>query len=596
MHAFSGSRGIFAALTIASAACGQPAGVISAGGGIETRPDSAAPPHDAGAASDGSGNAAAPATAPEPGAPWLADGKASPVGEVVLAWSAEAWHHGVTLPHPAEALTTDPPTAAGRFEANLAALLAALPLRPRADAYVVDAETGKYKSADASWETPPDPVAPEVAAEALALAQRGDATALKALIDGRTPTLAGYRALVAASKRYAAVCEAGGWKQLGPFAGKTPDDAWREGLATRLALEGLSEPAPPDPNAPPPKPPKPPKRARKLAEPPPPPPAVPDLEGRVTLYREMRQLATKDRFVDAELLAALNVPCEERLTTLHLNVRRWRNSLHAEVGPRVHVNLAAQELVFTIDGDERIRSRTVVGTNKSYIDKKTKRRIFPNSTPILSDNILKLIVNPEWNVPQSIARSEIDVEVAKDPEYLVKNRFRVITTGSGGRMYVQEHGDHNALGRLKLVFPNEEGVYMHDTPSKPKFRLPVRAASHGCVRVEKVFELGAAILEHDGYDKTGRAFDVPRLKALKSYPRPYPINLNTPVPVVFEYYTASVQRVGDKDIVRFHPDIYAYDETSRPALARVGGVVGTDSPASPPAAGPDGGTPAEPSP
>ncbi|WP_159300789.1 hypothetical protein, partial [Klebsiella pneumoniae] len=66
----------------------------------------------------------------------------------------------------------------------------------------------------------------------------------------------------------------------------------------------------------------------------------------MTGYREARQLATKKRFVDEELLATLNVPCEARLTTIHLNVRRWRHTRHTEVGPRVHVNLAAQELLF----------------------------------------------------------------------------------------------------------------------------------------------------------------------------------------------------------------------------------------------------------
>jgi murein L,D-transpeptidase YcbB/YkuD len=597
MHARSGRRGILAALAIATGGCGQPAGVIPNGGGIETRPDGARSESDAGGGED-AGGLAQTQPAPDPGAPWLAAGKPTPVGEVVVAWTLDAWHHGVTLPHAAAELGADPAAAATRFEANLSSLLANLPLRPRPEAYVVDDETGKYKSADEVWATPAA-ANPEVAAEALTLAGKGDAAGLKALIEGRAPQLAGYRQLVAASRTYKGVCEAGGWRPLEPFAGKAPDDAWRERLAARLALEGFTEPPPPDPNAPPPKPPKPPRKARRPSEPPPAPPAVPELEGIVRGYREARQLATKDRFADAELLATLNIPCEERLTTIHLNVRRWRNSHHAEVGPRVHVNLAAQELIFTIDGEERVRSRTVVGTNKSYIDKKTKRRIFPNSTPILADNILKLIVNPEWNVPQSIARAEIEVEAAKDPEYLVKNRFRVITTGSGGKMYVQEAGDHNALGRLKLVFPNEEGVYMHDTPSKPKFRLPVRAASHGCVRVEKVFELGAAILDHDGYDKSGKPYDVARLKALKGYVRPYPITLNTPVPVVFEYFTASVARVGDKDLVRFHPDIYAYDEASRAALAAVGGVVpGRDAAAasSAPPAGDAPEGPAEPSP
>ena len=155
----------------------------------------------------------------------------------------------------------------------------------------------------------------------------------------------------------------------------------------------------------------------------------------------------------------------------------------------------------------------------------------------------------------------------------MKNRFRVITTAGGGRLYVQEPGDHNALGRLKLVFPNEEGVYMHDTPSKSKFRLPIRAESHGCVRVEKVFELGAAILDQDGFAKDGRPFDAARLRGYKGYQRPYLMTLNTPVPVVFEYYTASVLRVGARELVRFHPDIYAYDEASAQALAAVGGVV-----------------------
>jgi murein L,D-transpeptidase YcbB/YkuD len=603
MHAIMGWRRILAALAVAAAGCGQPAGVVTGGGGIETRPDGARPSHDAGGAPDTGADAGGPAL-PDPGSPWLANGAPTEVGEVVLAWTDDAWHHGVTVPHRRAALTSDPSVAVARFEENLSVLLAALPMKPRSQAYVVDPEDGSYHSADDAWAGAADPATPELLAEATGLARNGDGKGLRALIDGRAPQLAGYRQLVDASKAYKKICDAGGWRALALFEGKQPDDAWREALAARLALEGFTEPPPVDPNAPPPKPPKParrPRRSEGLPPSPPTPASVPNLEGIVTGYREARQLATKERFVDAELLSTLNVPCEDRLTTIHLNVRRWRNSLHAEVGSRIHVNLAAQELVFTIDGAERVRSRTVVGANKSFVDKKTKRRVFPNATPILSDNILKIIVNPVWNVPSRIARGEIDVEAAKDPEFLVKNHFRVITTASGGKMYVQESGDHNALGRLKLVFPNEEGVYMHDTPSKPKFRLPVRAASHGCVRVERVFELGAEILDRDGFDKRGKPFDVARLKALKGYQRPYPITLNTPVPVVFEYYTASVARVGEKDLVRFHPDIYAYDEGSREALAALGGVVtatgatGASAPTVTPA-GDAPSVPAEPSP
>lgn len=408
----------------------------------------------------------------------------------------------------------------------LAALARAWRPRPRANAVHAD-ETGRYLSPDTLWKG--DGGDEAAVGEALTAAAEGR---LEAWFEGNLPKHPQYRALVAATERYAARCAAGGFTPVVWTAKGTPDKAKPEeirGLQVRLHEEGFlaAEPS-----------------------------GVWDAatEAAVAEARRLRHLKEKG-LVDEALLKALNVSCGERLATLVLNVRRWRYSAWNGETERVEVNLAGQVVRYLRDGALVMKQRVVVGSDKSFFSKAEQRRVWRNASPILHDSISMVIVNPEWNVPPRIAREEIEPEIAKDPEYIAKKRFRVIET-AGGRIFVQEPGPGNALGLVKILFPNSESVYLHDTPGKAAFKLPVRALSHGCVRVENALDFAAELVRADKA-KAGEVFDPARLKWLtQTSAKSWPFRLEKPIPVFLEYYTASVDEDG---AVWFHPDIYGYD-------------------------------------
>lgn len=417
-----------------------------------------------------------------------------------------------------------------RVERDLAQALATMArawkARPRASAVHAD-ESGRYLSPDTLWRADvPDDGA---VGEALAAAAAGR---LEAWFEETAPSHPQYRALVAATERYAARCAAGGFSEVVWTAKGKPEKAAPEeikGLQRRLWEEGFfrGEPS-----------------------------GVWDeaTVAAVAAARAVRHLKERSE-VDEGLVQALNVSCEERLSTLVLNARRWRFSAWKGEDERVEVNLAAQVVRYFRDGALVMKQRTVVGSDKSFFSKAEQRRVWRNASPILHDSISMVIVNPEWNVPPRIAREEIEPEIAKDPEYITKKRFRVIET-AGGRSFVQEAGPGNALGLVKILFPNSESVYLHDTPGKAAFKLPVRALSHGCVRVDNALDFAGELVRADKA-KSGEVFDPARLKWLtQTSTKSWPFRLERPIPVFLEYYTASVDEDGT---VWFHPDIYGYD-------------------------------------
>lgn len=412
----------------------------------------------------------------------------------------------------------------------LATMARAWKARVRASAVHAD-ESGRYLSPDTLWKA--DAADEAAVGEAFAAATGGE---LERWFERNMPGHPQYRALVGATERYAARCAAGGFTGVSWTVTRgamvKPEKAKPEellGLQARLKDEGFLDGEPT---------------------------AVWDAatQAAVAEVRRVRHLKEKGD-VDKALLDALNVSCEERLRTLVLNVRRWRFTAWNGEIERVEVNLAGQVVRYLRDGALVMKQRTVVGSDKSFFSKSEQRRVWPNASPILHDSISMVIVNPEWNVPPRIAREEIEPEIAKDPEYVSKKRFRVIET-AGGRMFVQEPGPGNALGLVKILFPNSESVYLHDTPGKAAFKLPVRALSHGCVRVENAMDFAAELVRADKA-KSGENFDPARLKWLtQTSAKSWPFRIEKPIPVFLEYYTASVDEDG---AVWFHPDIYGYD-------------------------------------
>ena len=260
-----------------------------------------------------------------------------------------------------------------------------------------------------------------------------------------------------------------------------------------------------------------------------------------------------DGAVGPATLRALNVPVEKRIEQLETNIERARWVLDDIEDDFVLVNIAAfRAYLFR---DREVIWRTNVQVGKTY-----------HQTPVFRDEIKYVDLNPTWTVPFSIASKEILPKIKNDPEYFSNRDFdlkdkngklvdpskvdwNTITERNFSYWLVQRPGPNNALGRVKIMFPNKHAVYLHDTPSKALFGKSARAFSHGCIRVENPFDLAEQLLGRDGWnqEKFQQVLDSKETKR---------ILLSKPMPVLLLYWTAMVNPQGT---VYFYDDVYSRD-------------------------------------
>jgi murein L,D-transpeptidase YcbB/YkuD len=230
----------------------------------------------------------------------------------------------------------------------------------------------------------------------------------------------------------------------------------------------------------------------------------------------------------------------------------------------VFVNLADFELK-VVDGPRTVfDTRVVVGA--PY-----------HRTPVFSDEMSYVEINPYWNVPSSIARNELVPKILEDPGYLAANSFELLNGWSESAQALdpqtidwstitpdafpyrlrQGPGPGNALGRIKFMFPNRFNVYLHDTPARSLFAKDQRSFSHGCIRVENPEQFGAFVL-------AGQPdWSLDELHAAIAGGQRMVVALERPLPVHITYLTAWVNKDGT---VHFRRDVYGRDETLAAAL------------------------------
>lgn len=223
------------------------------------------------------------------------------------------------------------------------------------------------------------------------------------------------------------------------------------------------------------------------------------------------------------------------------NMERWR-WLPRDLGAtRVEVNIPDYQVKVTRNEKVVHRARVIVGKVETQ-------------TPIFSDSMEYLVVNPYWNVPPSILRKEMLPAFQKDPGYFTKRGYEVVQRG--GQMSVrQPPGERNALGQIKFMFPNDHAVYLHDTPSRALFANPRRAYSHGCVRVEKPFALAQALLPPDWSEE--------RLRKMVGGRNEKTVRLASHIPVHLQYFTIFTDEIGKLEV---REDIYGHSRKVRTAL------------------------------
>jgi len=217
------------------------------------------------------------------------------------------------------------------------------------------------------------------------------------------------------------------------------------------------------------------------------------LQQSVRDFQTSKKIKT-DAIIGIGTIDALNESYQDQYNSILANLERWRWFPRYLGENYILVNISDYKLKYITKNDT---------TQYTIIVGKTARK-----TPVFSSQISHLDFNPKWFIPPTIKKEDIIPAATKDIDYLRKKNISVfhkekrmildsINWNSSAPLsyrYVQGAGDSNALGRVKIIFPNKFSVYLHDTPSKSLFNKNYRARSSGCVRVQNVFSLAADIL------------------------------------------------------------------------------------------------------
>lgn len=285
-----------------------------------------------------------------------------------------------------------------------------------------------------------------------------------------------------------------------------------------------------------------------------------DLKNAVISFQKSHGLYA-DGIVGLQTQKFLNKSAKEKIEQIRVNLERMR-WLPRDFGEKyLLINIPDYRLKMVENNDIKLNMAVVVGEKK-------------HPTPIFSDNMSYIVLNPNWNIPESIAKKEILPKLLKDPNYLAskgidiyqgwhKDSEKVETTEVLDTLILQDveavpnfrftqgPSDENPLGKMKFMFPNKHAVYLHDTPAKSLFNNARRAYSHGCIRLSRPDELLMTIANDDknlNIEKVTQILETETEKA---------IGLSKKIPVHIIYLTSWVDDNGE---LQFREDIYDYDK------------------------------------
>lgn len=279
------------------------------------------------------------------------------------------------------------------------------------------------------------------------------------------------------------------------------------------------------------------------------------------LQQALRRFQTRhsinvDGVLGPQTRALLNVPPWQRIDQLALNIYRQQQ---ADINDAVylHVNLPEYRLRFYQSGEPLLEMRTIVG-------KRTRQ------TPEFSASVTRLVINPDWNVPKSIAYEDILPKLKEDPDFLHKRNLRVVSGWQVPRFEVpytevdfdymyqgadyfrfwEPPGERNTLGQMKFQLSANNSIYLHDTQQKYLFDAQARAFSSGCIRLEKPRELANMLMQVANQwtpEVLGPLFETDETIKLRIKKK---INLHV------TYWTAWLDENG---VLHFADDIYRRD-------------------------------------
>jgi len=252
--------------------------------------------------------------------------------------------------------------------------------------------------------------------------------------------------------------------------------------------------------------------------------------------------------LDERTVRAINSPKHDRqIDTVIVNMERWRwlpRDLGApSVGDAyVILNIPDYTLKVMQNGQQVWTTRVVTGQPGVH------------ATPLLTETMKFITVNPTWNVPPSIIYNEYLPALQQDPTVLQRMGLR-LEYGHDGSIHIsQPPGEANALGRIRFNFPNKFLVYQHDTNERHLFAKEDRAFSHGCMRVQNPDQYASILLNIT--DPNGR-YSPERIRSMYGQGE-VDIKFPTPIPVNITYQTAFVD---DAAVLQFRKDVYGRDAT-----------------------------------
>ena len=257
--------------------------------------------------------------------------------------------------------------------------------------------------------------------------------------------------------------------------------------------------------------------------------------------------------INSLTMAELNQSVDFRIKQMMVNLERLR---------WVPVEMEKEYLLVNIPEYRLhvIEDDTLVWTTNVVVGKDVKQ------TTIFRGNISRIMLNPYWNIPNSIIKNEIIPNIKKNANYLADNNMEVLSgdkvinastidwdkyKGDVPFIIRQKPGGENALGKMKFLFPNNYNIYLHDTPSKGLFSASKRAFSHGCIRVENPNKLLMYLLRKD------KNWNQERVDTILKTNEEFGIQIKPTVPVYIVYFTSWVDNKGQ---LNFRNDIYDLDQ------------------------------------
>lgn len=285
-----------------------------------------------------------------------------------------------------------------------------------------------------------------------------------------------------------------------------------------------------------------------------------DLEQGVKKF-QWRHKLTQDGVIGKGTVEQMQVPVEDRIDMLLLNLERTRWIFHQPDEDFLLVNIAGFHVKRFTNRKEVFNSRAIVGK-------------YHKESPIFKGVMEYIVINPTWILPYSIATHETLPNLKKDPGYLEEKHMEVMdnkgkllnpssidwnqyTSGNFPFIIRQKAGPWNALGEVKFIFPNKYAVYLHDTPSRGLYNQQDRAFSHGCIRTEDKWGLLMSLMNDP------EVWNMEKINEILESGETTKIYLPKPINIYLIYLTAAVDE--DNNLM-FMKDVYKRDDAVLKAL------------------------------